>query len=55
MISEEAHSTIAKSDWSYVDGYIRWFFRVSHMYMMQVAPRDPPNPPHQEILEEKHT
>ncbi|KAI5415932.1 hypothetical protein KIW84_041099 [Lathyrus oleraceus] len=29
LVSEEARGTIAESDWSYVEGYIRWFFRVS--------------------------
>lgn len=52
LISEEARSIIAPCEWSYVDGYIRWFFRVSHSYMVQAAPRDPPKPTHQKILEE---
>lgn len=52
LVPEEAQSTIAPSDWSYVDGYIRWFFRVSHLYMVQAPPRDSPKPTHQEILEE---
>ena len=30
-----------------------WFFRVSHPYMVQDAPGDPPMPAHQEILEEE--
>lgn len=38
MVPEEARSTIVESDWSYVDEYIRWFFRVSHLDMVQAAP-----------------
>lgn len=55
LIPEEAQSTIAESNWSYVDEYIRWFFRVSHSYMVQYAPGDPSRPAHQEILEEEQT
>ncbi|CAL5208827.1 unnamed protein product [Lathyrus oleraceus] len=55
LVSEEAHSTIALSEWSYVDGYIRWFFRVSHPYMVHAVPRDPPRPAHQKILEEEQS
>ncbi|XP_050902773.1 uncharacterized protein LOC127115222 [Lathyrus oleraceus] len=53
MVPEEAHSIIVVSDWSYVDGYIRWFFTVSHSYMVHAAPGDPVRPTHQEILEEE--
>ncbi|CAL5185273.1 unnamed protein product [Lathyrus oleraceus] len=52
MVPEEARSIIVPSDLSYMDEHIRRFFRVSHLYMMQDAPRDPPRPTHQEILEE---
>ncbi|XP_050875986.1 uncharacterized protein LOC127079651 [Lathyrus oleraceus] len=53
MIPETAWATIAESDWSYVDGYIRWFFRVSHPYMVHAAPGDTPRLVHQDILEEE--
>lgn len=46
MVSEEALSTIDENDWSYVDGYIRWLFRVSHPYIMQDASGDPLMPSH---------
>lgn len=55
LVPEEAQSTIALSVWSYVDGYIRWFFKVSHSHMMRASLGDPPEPAHQEILEEKQT
>ncbi|KAI5400626.1 uncharacterized protein LOC127096136 [Lathyrus oleraceus] len=53
LIREETRTTIAESDWSYVEGYIIWFFRVSHSYMVQATPGDPPRPAHQEILEDE--
>ncbi|XP_050897477.1 uncharacterized protein LOC127104333 [Lathyrus oleraceus] len=53
LVREDARSIIVVNDWSYVDRYIRWFFRVSQMYMVQAAPRDPPRSAHQEILEEE--
>ena len=55
LVQEEAQSTINKSDWSYVNEYIRWFFKVSHPYMVQTSPEDPPRPSHQEKLEEEQT
>ncbi|XP_050878282.1 uncharacterized protein LOC127082097 [Lathyrus oleraceus] len=54
LVPEETHSTMTESDRSYVDKYIRWFFRVSHSYMVQASLGDPLRPTHQEILEEKH-
>ncbi|XP_050895567.1 uncharacterized protein LOC127102208 [Lathyrus oleraceus] len=50
MVLEKAQSTIAESDRSYVEGYIKWFFRVSRLYMVQAAPRDPSRPTHHETL-----
>lgn len=38
LIPEKAQCTIAPSDWSYVDSYIWWFFRMSHPYMIHDAP-----------------
>lgn len=55
LISEEARSTIVPSDCSYVDGFLRWFLRVPHLYMKQANPRDPLRPAHQETLEKEHT
>lgn len=54
LVLEEAHSIITLSDLSYVERYIKWFFRVSHSYMVHAAPRDPPKPAYLEILEEEH-
>lgn len=51
LVLEEARSTIAESELSYVDGYIKWFFRVSHSYIVQVTPGDPSRPGHREIIE----
>lgn len=53
MVTEETRSIIDESDLSYGNTYIRWFFKMSHPYMVQNAPEDPPSPVHQEILEEE--
>lgn len=54
LVPDESHNTISNRDWSYVDGYIRWFFRVSHLYMVQAALGDQSISAHQEIPEEDH-
>ncbi|XP_050878066.1 uncharacterized protein LOC127081880 [Lathyrus oleraceus] len=46
LVPEEAHSIIAVNDWSYVEGYIIWFFRMSHPYMVYAAPGVPSRPAH---------
>ncbi|XP_050898936.1 uncharacterized protein LOC127105772 [Lathyrus oleraceus] len=48
---KEARDTIAENDWSYVEGYTKWFFKVSHPYMVHAALEDPSRPAYQEILE----
>lgn len=53
LVLVETRSVIIESDWSYVDGYIWWFFRVSHPYKMQNALGDPLRSIHKEILEEE--
>lgn len=55
LISDEAQSIMVESDWSYVDGYIMWFLKVSHLYMVQVALEDPLRLAHKEILGEEET
>lgn len=55
LVLEKAYNTITNNDWSYVNRYIRWFFRVPHLYMVQAASGDPPMLAYQEILEEKQT
>ncbi|XP_050889925.1 uncharacterized protein LOC127095253 [Lathyrus oleraceus] len=46
LVPEEAQSTIIDSDWNCVDMYIKWFFRASLLYMVQVAPGYPPRLAH---------
>lgn len=46
LVPEETRSTITSSDWSNVDGYIRWLFRISHPYIRHDALEDPPMPTH---------
>ncbi|KAI5416015.1 uncharacterized protein LOC127073444 [Lathyrus oleraceus] len=55
LIPKEAHNIIAVNDWSYVEGYIRWFSRVSNLYMVHAAPGDPHRSAHQEIPKEEKT
>ncbi|XP_058749189.1 uncharacterized protein LOC131622176 [Vicia villosa] len=50
MVPEEVLATRAESDWSCVDGYITWYYRVLHPYMFPVALGDPSRPAHEEIL-----
>lgn len=52
LVPDKALSTIVENNWSYVDSCIRWFFHVSHPYMIQDASGDPSRSTHQEILEE---
>ncbi|XP_058775726.1 uncharacterized protein LOC131650002 [Vicia villosa] len=51
MVPEEARATRAENDWSCVEGYITWYYRVSHPYMIPAAHGDPPRPAHEEILQ----
>lgn len=55
LVSKETQNTIAESDWSYVDMYMKWFFRVSYPYIVQAALGDPPRSAHQEILQDGQT
>ncbi|XP_058765318.1 uncharacterized protein LOC131638792 [Vicia villosa] len=50
MVHEEARATITEHEWSYVEGYISWYYRVSHPYMLPATDGDPPRPAHEEIL-----
>lgn len=49
----KAKSTVATDDLRYEYGYMLWFFRVSHPYIIQDAPRNPPRPNHWDILEKE--
>lgn len=40
LVPEKTQDTISESDYSYVEGYIRWLFRVSHAYMVHAALED---------------
>lgn len=53
LVPKETHSIIVVNDWSHVEGYIGWFFGVSHSYMVHASPGDPSRPDHQEIQEEE--
>ncbi|XP_050920222.1 uncharacterized protein LOC127137843 [Lathyrus oleraceus] len=55
LIMDEVLSAIVESDWSYIDVYLKWFFRVSHPYMVQAALGDPLMSAHQKLLEEEQT
>ncbi|XP_058732877.1 uncharacterized protein LOC131604458 [Vicia villosa] len=51
MVPDEARATKSDVDWSCVDGYITWYYRVSYPYLIPTAPRSPPRPAHEEILQ----
>lgn len=36
LVPDEAWSILVVSNWSYVEGHIKWFFRVSYSYMAHV-------------------
>src|SRR4051812_37722249 len=50
MALDEVQTTILERDWSCQDGYITWYCRVSHPYMIPIAPGSPPRPAHEVIL-----
>ncbi|XP_058765349.1 uncharacterized protein LOC131638819 [Vicia villosa] len=50
MVPNEAQTTRLEVDWSCVDGYITWYYKVSHPYMFPTAPGSPPRPTHEKIL-----
>ncbi|XP_058768537.1 uncharacterized protein LOC131642273 [Vicia villosa] len=50
MVPEEAQATLVEHDWSCAEGYITWYHRVSHPYMLPAAEGCPPRPSHEEIL-----
>ncbi|XP_058732825.1 uncharacterized protein LOC131604401 [Vicia villosa] len=45
MVLEEARATLAEHNWSCVEGYITWYYRVSHPYMLSAAEGVLPNQP----------
>ncbi|XP_058760961.1 uncharacterized protein LOC131634322 [Vicia villosa] len=38
LVPAEARATTSERDWSCVDGYITWYYRVLHPYMLPTAP-----------------
>ncbi|XP_058760751.1 uncharacterized protein LOC131634101 [Vicia villosa] len=50
MVPKEARATLAEHVWSCAEGYITWYYRVSHSYMLPAAEGGPPRPAHEEIL-----
>lgn len=51
LVSEECRSMSATIQWPYVNGYMTWFYSVSHPVMTPDAPGRPPRSTHEEILE----
>ncbi|MCI47528.1 hypothetical protein A2U01_0068770, partial [Trifolium medium] len=39
--------------WDAAPGYMRWYFRISHSYMLPLPPGDPPRPCEVEALVEE--
>ncbi|XP_058756413.1 uncharacterized protein LOC131629646 [Vicia villosa] len=50
MVPEEARAMLEEHDWSCAEGYITWYYKVSHPYMHPAAEGDPPRPAHEDIL-----
>lgn len=53
LVSVETRSVPMGEPLAYAQGYINWFYRVSHPYMTPDVAGVPPRHTHQEILEEK--
>ncbi|XP_058771909.1 protein MAIN-LIKE 1-like [Vicia villosa] len=53
LVLKEYRSMVATKRWHCVDGYVTWFYRVSHPLVTPDAPGDPPRPSHEEILENR--
>ncbi|XP_058742319.1 uncharacterized protein LOC131614782 [Vicia villosa] len=51
MVLAEARETTSEKDLSCVEGYITWYYRISHTYMLPTAPGSPSRPAHKEILQ----
>ncbi|XP_058733913.1 uncharacterized protein LOC131605588 [Vicia villosa] len=51
LVPEEYRRTLATQSWHCVDGYVTWFYQMSHPIMTLDVPRRPPRPTHEELLE----
>lgn len=54
QVREEYQSMAVTGQWSFVDGYMTWFYSVPNCVMTLDALGCPPIPAHAEILENKH-
>ncbi|XP_058766846.1 uncharacterized protein LOC131640475 [Vicia villosa] len=55
LVPEEYRRMVATQSLHCVDGYVTWFYRVSHPLMTPDAPGDPSRAAHEEILENQQT
>ena len=55
MVLEEARMMQAPISWHCVEGYVTWFYTVSHPIMTLDALGRPPRPAHEDILDNQHT
>lgn len=54
MVPEKYQRMSTTCQWPFVDGYITWFYSVSHIVMTPDAFGHPSRPAHEEILENDH-
>ncbi|XP_058725576.1 uncharacterized protein LOC131596857 [Vicia villosa] len=47
VVPEEERATPSEHDWSCAEGYISWYYRVSHPYIPRAAGGGPPKPAHE--------
>ncbi|CAK8568848.1 unnamed protein product [Lathyrus sativus] len=50
LVPQEYRQKPARVHWAYVEGYITWFYRVSHPIMTSCAPEGPPRLAYLEVL-----
>lgn len=51
LVPYDEHIVLATNPWAYTQGYLHWFYRVSHPYMTLYIARAPPKSSGQDILE----
>lgn len=54
IVPDEYRSMSSTSQWSYAEGYMTWFYSVSHPVMTLDTHGHPPKPAHEEIIKHEY-